>query len=480
MVIGVAPEEVDAVVRGVKSVAISGSVSSSGSVRTGKERSRRSSFAVPSEDQDNSAAAAAGDAKGKWEFGTASGAPAPASAEGEVVAQVARLLDVVAEDGTPSMAKLSPLSMSLSASPKAGQVPLASAGAASELPGRPPGLGLSQAQRPPGLTAKRPLVSGSGAHSNSPPLTGPIRVRSSSGTDEDFEVKDYGFGFGQGGARTGDPAREGIIAREWEMLRDKQKGMVAAAHSTAPGVVPSQPHSQYHHAPGGRDERRGGTGPRMPRPFDGDRERDRGDGRGPRRGTGARSGPSTGGGGPQNRNRRSNLPQTGLSPSPGPHVPPPFSNHPHAPPLHIPPFMPVPFMHGGALPLGVIPPGVDGMPSPTYYGGMRPGFMPQPPTGAVSFLPPLPPPPPLPPQLLPLAGSSPPSAASPTASTSTGAAVVAPPVPAPLTAVPFPLDPTRYYLLGQLEYYLSPQNMAKDFFLKKKVRKPSLLTRTSG
>lgn len=44
-----------------------------------------------------------------------------------------------------------------------------------------------------------------------------------------------------------------------------------------------------------------------------------------------------------------------------------------------------------------------------------------------------------------------------------------PPVPAPLSTVPFPLDPTRYWLLGQLEYYMSPQNMAQDFFLKQQV-----------
>jgi la-related protein 1 len=44
-----------------------------------------------------------------------------------------------------------------------------------------------------------------------------------------------------------------------------------------------------------------------------------------------------------------------------------------------------------------------------------------------------------------------------------------PPVPVPLSVLSFPLDPTRWYLLGQLEYYLSPQNMAQDFFLRQKV-----------
>lgn len=41
-----------------------------------------------------------------------------------------------------------------------------------------------------------------------------------------------------------------------------------------------------------------------------------------------------------------------------------------------------------------------------------------------------------------------------------------PPVPHPVSLLPFPLDHTRYYLLGQLEYYLSPQNMAQDFYLR--------------
>lgn len=44
-----------------------------------------------------------------------------------------------------------------------------------------------------------------------------------------------------------------------------------------------------------------------------------------------------------------------------------------------------------------------------------------------------------------------------------------PPVPVPVTTISFPLDPTRWYLLGQLEYYLSPQNMVQDFFLRQQV-----------
>ncbi|KAF8882173.1 hypothetical protein CPB84DRAFT_1625750, partial [Gymnopilus junonius] len=39
----------------------------------------------------------------------------------------------------------------------------------------------------------------------------------------------------------------------------------------------------------------------------------------------------------------------------------------------------------------------------------------------------------------------------------------------PQSTIPFPLDPTRYWLLGQLEYYLSTQNMAQDFFLRQRM-----------
>lgn len=44
-----------------------------------------------------------------------------------------------------------------------------------------------------------------------------------------------------------------------------------------------------------------------------------------------------------------------------------------------------------------------------------------------------------------------------------------PPVPVPVSPITFPLNPTRWYLLGQLEYYLSPQNLAQDFFLRQRM-----------
>ncbi|TFK67572.1 winged helix DNA-binding domain-containing protein [Pluteus cervinus] len=43
------------------------------------------------------------------------------------------------------------------------------------------------------------------------------------------------------------------------------------------------------------------------------------------------------------------------------------------------------------------------------------------------------------------------------------------PFPAPRTALVFPLDPLRWFLLGQLEYYLSSQNLAADFFLRQRM-----------
>ncbi|EMD34797.1 hypothetical protein CERSUDRAFT_116981 [Gelatoporia subvermispora B] len=49
------------------------------------------------------------------------------------------------------------------------------------------------------------------------------------------------------------------------------------------------------------------------------------------------------------------------------------------------------------------------------------------------------------------------------------AAPSGPPVPKPLSLISFPLDETRYYLLGQLEYYLSTQNMAQDFYLRQQM-----------
>lgn len=44
-----------------------------------------------------------------------------------------------------------------------------------------------------------------------------------------------------------------------------------------------------------------------------------------------------------------------------------------------------------------------------------------------------------------------------------------PPIQPPVTKLTFPLDPTSYRLLGQLEYYFSSDNLPQDYFLRNKV-----------
>ncbi|KAL1682510.1 hypothetical protein EV122DRAFT_259352 [Schizophyllum commune] len=86
-----------------------------------------------------------------------------------------------------------------------------------------------------------------------------------------------------------------------------------------------------------------------------------------------------------------------------------------------------------------------------------PGGVPYPPPFVAGFESPYGPPPPAPPP----AHAVPPIVAQ----TSQGGI----PFPSPITLVSFPLDPTRWWLLGQLEYYLSPQNLATDFFLRQRM-----------
>ena len=49
----------------------------------------------------------------------------------------------------------------------------------------------------------------------------------------------------------------------------------------------------------------------------------------------------------------------------------------------------------------------------------------------------------------------------------------APPFPEPITPLSFPLDTTSYYLLGQVEYYFSVQNLAQDLYLRRNVSNSS-------
>ncbi|KAG8862937.1 hypothetical protein FRB96_000357 [Tulasnella sp. 330] len=48
-------------------------------------------------------------------------------------------------------------------------------------------------------------------------------------------------------------------------------------------------------------------------------------------------------------------------------------------------------------------------------------------------------------------------------------AMQAPPVPMPLTTPGYMLDPSRFYLLGQVEYYFSVQNFLSDVFLRRQM-----------
>ncbi|KAI0070757.1 hypothetical protein K474DRAFT_1669554 [Panus rudis PR-1116 ss-1] len=114
-------------------------------------------------------------------------------------------------------------------------------------------------------------------------------------------------------------------------------------------------------------------------------------------------------------------------------------------------------------------------------GYQHPQHVPQKPPFAVVAPPPMSPiadyyPPPVPPPsgttyyhpaaydpyaFVPYQPTPPPPVPAVSPSTTTG-----PPLPNPISKLSFPLDPLRYQLLGQLEYYLSAQNLVKDFFLR--------------
>ncbi|KEP47038.1 glycoside hydrolase family 15 protein [Rhizoctonia solani 123E] len=67
---------------------------------------------------------------------------------------------------------------------------------------------------------------------------------------------------------------------------------------------------------------------------------------------------------------------------------------------------------------------------------------------------------PVPPMWMPYAPPPPPPPAIP----STGA-----PLPMPITQLPYPVDGLRYYVLGQVEYYFSIQNMCQDLYLRQQM-----------
>lgn len=141
-----------------------------------------------------------------------------------------------------------------------------------------------------------------------------------------------------------------------------------------------------------------------------------------------------------------------------------------------------PAVHVGAASFSATSPTFQGLPpshhpqpshveyylSPASHGGGHGGMATYIPIGYEPY----PPPPPPVPLSLHRASSSSAQAPLQLSQSSAGHAGhghVAPPMPMPMSQIGFPLDSTRYYLLGQLEYYLSPQNMAQDLFLRRRV-----------
>lgn len=233
---------------------------------------------------------------------------------------------------------------------------------------------------------------------------------------EEFKVKNFGFGFGipGGDACATDVAKDDpeVTQKEKITVNEREGEERAETLGLQPpreqGSGRSRRGSAYG---GGYGYDRGGYGARRARGMNGF-------GRGHSRGYGR------GGGGHHSHSGNSYQQRQG---------PPPFNVTP-----------PLPFQGIPTHPLG----GPDG----GYYGAPpRAPLATYIPTGYDPYVPQPPPPQP------PVSGQPAPG----------GHAV--PPMPMPLSQLTFPLDGTRFYLLGQLEYYLSPQNMAQDFFLRKHV-----------
>ncbi|KAG5653566.1 hypothetical protein H0H81_012255 [Sphagnurus paluster] len=229
-----------------------------------------------------------------------------------------------------------------------------------------------------------------------------------------FEVKDYGYGFGSGSRGSVSPPNNTQMPEQTGEQKEGGNGAEREQEKEArykdrrDMEVPVRP------------RRGGGGGAGYYATYGNERGHERGgDGRGyGRRGRGMN-------GFGRGYNRRGGGGGPGFHPPPHHRQPPPFNVPP--PPGHFGPMVNHPM---GDMANGFLPPG----PSLTTYI----------PTGYETYVPPMPPVP---------ATALPP----------------APPVPVPVSPIMFPLDATRWYLLGQLEYYLSPQNLAQDFFLRRQM-----------
>ena len=317
-----------------------------------------------------------------------------------------------------------------------------------------------------------------------PPLSIPMQMPpsmppASTTSDPDLEVKDYGFGFGDASGLGYAPILAKERAREWEAERARERA--ASDANDAQALVFNQDdvitspmtenvqrditadkdnsihdqrehfHSREHHF--GRGKRgfsvgRGGYGDRggagsYRRPRGSVNGYPRGFGRGgghyhPRGGAGGISPVNTRGGpsSPFNVTPPHHFQTLPLDSSGAPSPLAPLGGFYHPHPHHPNPGRPY------------IPPGYEAFnPSPTIAGVPPP--LPVDPSGIVlgqpqSHHPHLPP-------------------------AHQMTKLLTPPVPVPKTTISFPLDSTRYYLLGQLEYYLSAENMAQDFYLRQQV-----------
>lgn len=246
-----------------------------------------------------------------------------------------------------------------------------------------PPEGVSMSNSPPSATSSYP------PNTIAPTMSSPSR------SNDDFRVKNFGYGFGRG---------------------------------VAPGIHPPSGHNleetgegsprEYHPHQGGRPRRgsygggfgyeRGGHSMRRGRGYSGGR----GSGRGFSRGGG--------GGNFQHHQHHQNQHQ-----KPPFTVMPPQQLPPLSEPVYYPPPVPQPPMLGTTYY------------HPVVYEPYYPGYAAPPP----------------PPHLV----ISPPTQTA------------GPPLPSPITKFAYRLDDFQYRLIGQLEYYLSADNLAKDFWLRQQV-----------
>ncbi|KAF5366169.1 hypothetical protein D9758_005754 [Tetrapyrgos nigripes] len=315
-------------------------------------------------------------------------------------------------------------------------------------------------------------------------------------SNSNFEARNFGYGFGHatGSGTAAQDAKDGISAREQERFRDQERDFKQRERERGGEVSPGQGSPKYSSS---RNLPNGPDGPIFP--LRGRRGRGRGF-RGERGGRGWYAG---GRGRYNNQQHNSSRGQYGGGGSG--HYSPHNPYAPHSPGgLYTPPYGP----GQGQWPSQSGQYGQYGQyaqpPDASFTLTPPPAFHPLPLPGdgeggmyynPTYYNPQIPPPPRLSqPVVNGQQPHSPSSSSSPLATALNGASVQSSkekegqdgqqqqqhgrdlsqahaqaPVPAPITSLSFPLDPTRYYLLGQVEYYLSPQNMAQDLFLRKQM-----------